>query len=323
MSDVSSAAPAAPALAAAPAAVESTAPVEAVASEEDTGEDLPEETLAEKQEKEIAKQIKKYNLKVNGKDKDVEFDLSNDKEIQKMLQKAMASDEKFQEASSVRKQVEQLIHDLKTNPLAILKHEALGIDYKTLAQQILNEEIEDMSKSPEQKRIEELELRLKQREEAETRLEEEKRQAEVAKYEQEAAQQVDDAIDTALDKYKLPRSPYVVKRIADTWVEALSIKGDDGKSMFPNITVDEIMPYVQEQLKGEFHKMFDSSPDDIFEELVGKKNLDRYRKAKISKTKAKAPQTAQQVKDTAPAKSSDTKENAGKKQKFTDVFGKW
>ena len=99
MSDAPIAAPAAPA--AAPSAETSKAPVT------DTSADLTAED-AEVEEAEVTKQEaksakKKFQLKVNNRMKDVELDLSNDEDIIKYLQKAEASDEKFQEAATLRK----------------------------------------------------------------------------------------------------------------------------------------------------------------------------------------------------------------------------
>src|SRR5690606_32658746 len=50
-------------------------------------------------EKEIKKAIKRYELQVNGRKKAIELDLDNEDEVKRYLSKAMAADEKFQEAA--------------------------------------------------------------------------------------------------------------------------------------------------------------------------------------------------------------------------------
>ena len=134
MSDApGAAAPAAPAAALAPTDPSNAMP----GGDEAEGlspEELAEEIKADAKVEEVKSQKKKYQLKVNNKVRDIELDLGNDEEVQKYLQKAMGADERFQEAAQVRKQMDQLIHELKTNPMAILKHKALGLDIKKMAE---------------------------------------------------------------------------------------------------------------------------------------------------------------------------------------------
>lgn len=263
----------------------------------------------EKQQEEAEKKAeqalrKKYSLKVNNKVKDIELDLSNDAEIQKYLQKALAADEKFQEAANIKKGFAALIEQIKTNPLAILTHPDIGVDVKALATQVLAKEMEELEKSPEQKRIEELEKKLKEKEEYEKKLEEERRQAELAKLEEEAVAELDMQITQALEKSDLPKSPYVVKRIADTMYNAMRLGYSD-------VTVEQIMPYVEEQITSELQALFDAAPDQtakkLMEKFVGKKNLDRVRKASLAKAK---PTSIKSVPDTGavPKEKGDKKE---------------
>ena len=280
----------------------------AIDAELNEGEESSEEQEQQAQQAEAQKQAeqalrRKYNLKVNNKVKELELDLGNDAEVQKYLQKALAADEKFQEAAQVKRGFANLIEQIKTNPLAILSHPDIGVDIKALATQVLAQEMEDLEKSPEQKRIEELERKLKEKEEFEKQLEEEKRQAEMARLEEEAVVELDMQISQALDKSELPKSPYVVKRIADTMYNAMRMG-------YMDVTVEQIMPYVEEQITSEFQALFDAAPDQtakkLMEKFVGKKNLDRVRKANLAKPK---PTTMKSVADTgASAKKSEKKE---------------
>jgi len=173
---------AAPASASAPA--DSQAPAE-------TGETLSPEQQAQATAQQAAavKQAeamrKKYELKVNGKSRSVELDLSDDKAVTDYLQKAMASDEKFQEAATLRKDVQQLVRTLKENPLAILTHPNVGVDVKKLAEMVINQELEDMQKSPEQKKYEAMEKELQQERQLRQQQEEAARQAEIARRQEE------------------------------------------------------------------------------------------------------------------------------------------
>lgn len=309
----------------APAAapVESSAPVEtADTSVETTDTELSADEAADEAaaaaKEEIKALKKKYSLKVNNKVKDVELDLSNDEEVQKYLQKAMASDEKFQEAAQLRKQVEQLVSELKSNPLAILKHPGLGIDIKALAQQVLNEEIEEMKLSPEQKKIKELENALKEKEEKEKKFEEEKSASERARLEQQAAEELDSQITAALGKSNLPKSPYVIRRMADSMIAAMDMG-------YTDVTPEQVLPFVEEQILGEINRLFEEAPEDTFdkvmENIIGKKHLDKYRKQKVSKSKPKAATaTAKQVADTG-ASVNKTEKKKEDPISFKKMFG--
>lgn len=318
MSDANTGAPA-------PSSEASTAPVDAAAApdssvDDDTGADLPQDLEVKpgdtKKVVEAKREAKrKYQLQVNGKAKDFEIDTDNDEEMRKYLQKAMAADEKFQEAAMTRKQAEQLVELLRTNPVAILKHPELGLDIKQLATQILNEELEEMSKTPEQKKLEEMEQKLKSYEEEKKKLEEGKRTAEMERIQAEVYQQLDDDITDALSKSDLPKSPYVIKRISDAMIEAVELG-------YTDVRVQDIMPYVEQQMVAEIQQMFDAKPSDVMEKMIGKKNLDNYRKSKITKPKAKAPiETASSIKDTGGKEKKNEVAAKESKKRFKDVFG--
>lgn len=244
--------------------------------------ETPEPTAAAK---------KKYNLKVNGKSKDVEIDLTDDAEVQKYLQKAYAADEKFQEAALTRKQMDYLIDQLRTNPLAVLQHEALGVNVKELAEKVMMQQVEDLAKSPEQRRIEELENALKGKEEKEKQLEEERMQEMRARYEAEVAQDLDEKVTDAISKSSLPKSPYTVKRLTDAMIEAVNMG-------YVDVTPEQIMPFVEESIMEEIQKLFEASPDEVMEKLVSKKRLDGYRKARVQKAKPSIEALKASIKDT-------------------------
>lgn len=260
-----------------------------------------------------ASRKKKFQVKANNKIKDIELDLDNEDEIRKYLEKAVGAEEKFAEAAMTRKQAEALIELLRTNPRQVLAHPELGLDIKKLAHEIINEELEDLAKTPEQKKLEEMEKKLKDYEENEKKSKEEKRKAELEKFEMEQQQMLDDQITSALQSTTLPKSPYVVKRVADAMIEAFGM-GYEG------VTPEQVMPYVEESIKREIMEMFGAAPDEVMEQLLGKQRLDNYRKARVAKVK-QAPVTAKAVKDTGSAKKEAPKEEP--KLKFKDVFGPW
>ena len=307
-------APAAPASSApaspAPAQAEGSAPQGAEVPAEATAA----EKAAAKTEAQKENLRRKYELKVNGKSRSVDLDLSDDKAVQDYLQKALAADEKFQEAATLRKDVQQLVRTLKENPLAILTHPNVGVDVKKLAEMVINQELEDMQKSPEQKRLEQLEKELAQERSEKQRIEEERRQAEVARRQEEEFRRIDDDISDALANTDLPKTPYVVKRISDAMLSAFDLG-------YRDVSVKDIMPIVERQLKEELGQWFDSSSEDALEKLMGK-NLDRIRKKRVAAQKALPKSTPNQVKPTGEA-AKPKEEAPAKKQRFEDLFGKF
>lgn len=309
---MSDTAPAAPAADTAP--VSEANPAESTEEEVEalTAEEAAEEAAKEAKAKEAKPSKRKYSPKVNGRQVDVEFDPTNDEEMLKYLSKAMAADEKFQEAAALRKNVEQLVNELKSNPRGVLSHPELGLDLKKFAEDILNEEIEEMQKSPEQKELEKLRKELETKTKRETELEEAKRTAEMERLQEQAFKQFDDDITAALQNSTLPKSPYVVKRIADTMIEAVNMG-------YTNASVQDILPIVEQQISGEIQKMFETMPEETMEKLIGKSNLSRLRKSRLAKMKT-APDTAKSAKETG-QKGKD-KEDV-KSVKFSDMFGRF
>jgi hypothetical protein len=292
-----------------------TSPVDASASEGSEEVEGSEEEVAAAAKPNTApvSSKRKYSPKVNGRQVDVEFDPNDDAEMLKYLQKAMASDEKFQEAAQLRKNVEALVHELKTNPRGVLSHPELGLDIKKFAEDILNEEIQELQKSPEQKAMEQLQKQLDGAKKETEKLSNEKRQAEMARYEEQAFKQFDDEITGALEKYpNLPKSPYVVKRIADTMIEAVTLG-------YKDISINDIMPIVESQISGEIQKMFETMPEEVMEGLIGKQNLDRMRLKRLSNGKKAPATTVKSIKSTG--KTSTDKKSAEKQVRFKDLFG--
>lgn len=308
MSETTTAAPAAtaPVSEAAPAETSEAELLNAEQQEE------AEEAAKTKAKAPVASSKKKYSPKVNGRQVDVEFDPSNDEEVLKYLQKAMASDEKFQEAAQLRKNVEALVQELKSNPRGVLSHPELGIDIKKFAEDILNEEIQELQKTPEQRQLEALQKQLGDEKKQREQLEAAKTQAEMSRLEEAAFKQFDDEITGALENYpNLPKSPYVIKRIADTMIEAVN-RG------YKDVSVNDIMPIVEGQISGEIQRMFETMPEEVMEKLIGKQNLTRLRKKRLAGMK-KPIDTAQSVKNTG--KTSADKKTAEKPVKFKDLFG--
>lgn len=270
---------------------------------EDMGEDLEQsgseaqatskdQKLAPKEEKkqeaEIKKALREFELKVNGKSKKVSIDMDNDEEVKKYLQKAMASDEKFQEASTYKKQAEQLVEMLQKDPLSILRNPALGLDIKKLAEQVLLQDLEEQQLSPEQKKIKEYEEKLKSYDDEKKKQSQESDRMRLEEATRKNYEEVENSMLTALESADFPPEPFFVRRVADIWASAVESGWEDAK-------LEDIMPYVQNRLQDDFKSLIGKHKDpDKLEKLIGKDILDGYRKSKVAKMK-KIPVSAQKM----------------------------
>jgi len=274
-------------------------------------EDATDEEVAEAQQ-EIAKRLQ---MKINGKEE--EFDLSNDEHIERlrdMAQKGEGADQKFQEAAKMRKQMEQFAKLMQDDPIAALQR--LGHDPDAIAEMHMQKRLEEMQKSPEQIEREKLQKELEDIKKEKERLENERLEAEKKVAQEAYSRKLDTEITDALSNSELPKSPYVVKRLAEYMM--LGLKKN------PKFEVKDAVPLVEKQIKREIQEMFEAMPEEIVEKVLGQNVSNKLRKRRLSKMK-KAPETAAQVKQTGKAEIKKTEAVQEKKpisaKDFFNDFG--
>lgn len=238
---------------------------------------------------------KKFNIKVDGRDEVLEFDPSNEEEVRKHLQMSRVAQKRMQQYSEYENNVKGLFELLKNDPIKVLSDPRLGIDEATrrhMAEMIINNEIEELQKSPEQREKErmtrEYESLKKQHEEEKTM----RAQAEQQRLTQQYSQQLDVEISDAIEKSGLPKTSRTVKYFA----EALTFCLQNGIELSPK----DLAPLIKRQTLGDFREIISSLPDDSLEDFIGKDTASRLRKRSIAKIKQVAG-NAQQVRDTGSA----------------------
>lgn len=252
------------------------------------------------------KLFKEYKLKVNGRDKVIKFDPSNDEEVTKYLQKAEASDSKFQEAAEVRKAAMQFIEELRKNPRKVLSDPNIGVDLKKFAEEIMNETIQDLEKTPEQR---ELDKAKKELQDLKKQREDEKKDSESKEFtrlQAEHEKTLESSISAALDVGGLPKTPRTVKHMAEMMMIALDNNID--------LTPQDIVPIIKSTTLSEFKEVMNSLTDDQLEDFT-KDLMPRLRKRNVAK--AKAVETANAVKSTG-NETKKTIESSVKKQTIRD-----
>jgi hypothetical protein len=239
-----------------------------------------------------------------------------------------SADEKWQEASKMRKQMEAFVHLMQTDPAKALAQ--MGHDVDKLAEDRIRARIEEMQKSPEQLEKERMQKELEEIRSEREREKQAAQQKEVQRIQDQFAIEIENDISSALDNnsFGFPKTPYVVKRIADTMITFLSQALDPNSGLTPEqrdrlkkINAKDVLPLVRDELQAEQREMYAMSPDEVFEQLIGKDRLNKYRRGKIKKT-SKPAGTASDVKQTGTKELQklQDQDKAGKKVNAKDFF---
>ena len=227
---------------------------------------------------EVAKEKAKYKLKVNGKE--TEYDIDT---ILRKAQLAESADSKFQEAASSRKQVEQLMHMLQTDPMSVLSHPDLGINFEELATNYLTDIVRRDSMDPMQLELEELrnfkanqEKSRKDYEENEVKT---RKEREFDAMKNKAAVEYDRKISEVMNKSGLPKTTQAVKRIAEVLYNAHQ-KGYE-------IDVESAVDMVRETYLTDIQALMQGLDGDSLLAMLGGDVSKKIQKHNLSKLQAK------------------------------------
>jgi len=255
-------------------------------------QDVVETALANgASEKEVKSLIREYQLKVNGKLVSKKIDLSDENALRNELQLAAAARSSMQDSANLKKLYEKEVGRLKSNPWEVLQE--LGMDPDELAELRIQSRIEEMKKSPEQVEREKIQKELQEAREEARRLKEERETEQFEKMKEQAAVQIESEIEVALDAHKtLPKSRHIVKRIADSMLWAMN-------NGFEDVTAQDVMPMVEKEWRDEMTRLMDDSSEDVLEQLLGQRNLERMRAKRLNSMNTAPIKTANSIKPTA------------------------
>lgn len=282
----------------------------------------PAEEIVEEQPLTAAekKRINSLKLKYNGREieEKLPFEIDDDpaaiEYMTRQLQLAKLSQSKAQEAKTLENEVVAFLQELKTNPRKALANPMIGIDVKQLAAEILEEEIENSKKSPEQLKIEEYERKLREVEEERQR---EKEAQERFQYEQtleRSYEKYDTMLSSALDANPdLPTTPYIV----DKMTKYMAIAVEEGYEPDMNI----ITNIVREEVNNDIKHLLNVLPVDKVEALMGKEVLDKLRKSRLAVAKKAPPVTTKTMARDVAVKKPQQQSESVKKQTLKEFFG--
>lgn len=263
--------------------------------------------------------IKKLKLKLDGKEEDFEIDLNDEKELIKQFQLAKMGQRKMQEAAELRKQtesmrgdIEELLYTLKNDPLKILQDPAIGHDVKRLALQVLEQEEQEASKSPEQKDKERLQQELEAAQKKLKEAEEKRQQEEFTRLQQQAEREIETDIMSAIQKSDLPKTEIAVKRMAEAMLVAMQHNID--------VSAYDVVPIVRKQLLKDLRQLAGILPEEMLEEILGEDKVSSLRKRYLKKAKEKQQVNSSAIKPTTAQSPVDR--SAADKLKARDFFKK-
>lgn len=288
---------------------------EAIPSEAAIDSD-PNLTPVEK--KEVKKMLKSLKLKFNGREveEQLPFEIPDTPEsieyMKKQLQMSRLAQSKSQELSHLQKEAAKFIEDLRKNPRKVLSDPTIGVDLKKMAVEMIEEEIENARKSPEQLEREKLESELKAMKEEREREKEENRKRDMDRIQQQEYERYDMLLSQALDKTDLPKTPYTVKKIADYMIMAVNSGMD--------VTPEDVIPLVREEMQNDLKEMFSVMPEDVVEQLVGKDVINKIRRKNLQKARSVQAVAKPQIKDSG-IKAEEPKNDGSKKKPMRDFFG--
>lgn len=313
---------AAPAATEAPEATEDTSQEQLEGQEEgsegqEATSDAPQAPIAPKAQAAIKKALKQLKYKVDGKEfqEELPFEIPDDPKaieyMQRQIQLSKMGQSRAQQAAELQKEVTSWVEQLRKDPKAALSMPNLGIDLKKLAQQVIEEEISNAKKTPEQLEREKLEAKLKSLEDERKTEKEEFQRKEMERLQETAYEQYDMKMTKALETSDLPKSPYVVKKMAEYMLLGLQNNMD--------LEPSDVLPLVREEITNDLKEMFAVMPDEVVEKLIGKDKINSLRKKRVAQAKTPPPQPlAKSLKDVGQGAKKEAA--PGKKQTYRDFF---
>lgn len=227
------------------------------------------------------KLLKKLKLKFNGREveEDLPFEIPEEhaEYMTRQLQMARLSQHKSQEFSQLEREVGAFLQELKANPRKALANPSIGIDVKKLAAEILEDEIAQSQKTPEQIEKEALEAELQALKSEREKEKEELQRQELERLTEREFERYDNLMSSALETSNLPKSPYVVKKMTEYMIQAVENNID--------IEPKDVIPLIQEEMHGDVRELLRALPPEMVEKLLGEEIITSLRKNRVAASK--------------------------------------
>lgn len=264
-------------------------------SEESTDEKVPEEKPAE---------AKVWRLKVDGKE--VEIDPTDKAHLQRLAQMGLASQKKFQEAAQARQKAENFVKMLRENPLEVLKHPSLGLNFRELAENYLYEQLQEEAIPPEERQAKAEREELERYRRAEQERQQQEQTAQQEELKERYRQDYQAKFIEALNNSGLPRSDWTITRMATYMRQAI-------QSGMTNVTPQDVAHLVKQDWVTAQREMYGSLDADKLIEVLGQDVVDKIGKHRAEKFKA-------QSQGTRPGKVGQSSSKTSSKRSYTSIY---
>lgn len=225
-----------------------------------------------------AAEKKIWKLKADGEE--FEFDATDEKSVMREIEKARGASKRLQSAAEMRKQAETFYQMLKEPATLrkVLEDPRIGVDVSKWAKEIIWEQMQEESMTPEQKtqrdRDREYEQLKADRDKSErTKLENEKKERQ-----QVWEKDYEKKIMTALDLKGIPKDHQTVMKMAGYLENAI----EQGIDLSPEDIADLVKADTGSYLKS----YADSLTEEQFLEFLGEQNAEKLRKADLKRLRS-------------------------------------
>ena len=253
-----------------------------------------------------------FKVKIDGEETEVSRE-----ELLRGYSTNKAAQQKFQDASVARKQAEEFINILKTDPMSILTRPELGIDMRQLSEHYLADQLNYEQLSEEQKELLNARQQLAQVEQDKRAREQQEYDANVEKLANEYQEEYTTRINTALTDASLPVTEATIRRMANYLSEALS--SDD--PAIQKLSDVDIVELVREDYVADIKSMLGEANAETLQNMLGSDISKTLRQADIAQLKGKPPsRTSKPVKGKQRGKEEPKKMNTNEWNDFLDSF---
>lgn len=277
----------------------------------------PNATPAQKVQ--AVKHLKSLKIKVDGQEFDeklpFEIDPNNKEAVEYMkrnLQLSKAAQKRMGEKAQIETEVRQFFELLRKDPRKILSDPSFGVDLRKIAAELVEEEIANSAKSPEQLEREKLQRDLDDLKEQRKREKEEYDKREFERVQASEYERYENSMIKALESSDLPKSPYVVKKVA----EYMKMGVKEGLDIMP----EDVLPLVREEILDDIRQMAQAMPLETIEKLFGGDILTKIRKKNVAKAKS-GPATTAKLPDVGATKATPKDDKPKQKLTIKQMFG--
>lgn len=253
---------------------------------------------------EIKEAVKKWKLKSQGKTREV----SDEGELVRLAQLGLGAHEKFQQAAGTRKQAEAILELLQKDPAKALS--SMGMDVRKLAEDYLVEEAKKLQMSPEERQKHELQQEIQRLQQEKAEIEQSKQEERIQTLQAKYEVDIQDQIIGAIDRYKLPKNPKTVSRIAEYMASALE-NGYEANAL-------DVASRVRQDIEDEHRSLYSQYNVEDLISLLGQDQLKKIRQYEVNKVKAKAPNAPVKTAAVSTNKMVENEDKSKKKMSMDD-----